>query len=87
MLLFKWSVGLNRVSKYIGRRPGLFNADCYKQSEALFKDVEALRKKLFDFFSDNGLSDAEEFIDERISMLTPPLEEPENPELERSEIL
>ena len=87
VLLFKWSVGLNRVSKYIGRRPGLFNADCYKQADALAKDVEALRKKLFEFFSDNGLSDAEEFIDERISMLTPPLEEPENPELERSEIL
>ena len=87
VLLFKWSVGLNRVSKYIGRRPGLFNVDCYKQSEALARDVEKLRAKLFEFFEDNGLSDAEEFIDERLSMLTPPLEEPENPELERSEIL
>lgn len=87
VLLFKWSIGLNRVSKYIGRRPGLFNADCYKQSEVLVHDVEKLRAKLFEFFEDNGLSDAEEFIDERLSMLTPPIEEPENPELERSEIL
>ena len=86
-LVFQCSVALNRVRKYLGRRPGLFKADCFDQSEKLAADIEVLRKKLQKFFADNQLSDADEFIDERLSMLTPAIEMPENAELEMSEVL
>lgn len=86
-LLFKSSVGLTRVSKYIGRRPGLYYADCMKPAEELAKNIQQLKEKLMDFFLQNGLSDAEEFIDERLSMLTPSLVPPPDPEQEKNEEL
>ena len=87
LLIFKMSTALNRVAKYIGRRPGLFYADCMKPSEKLQEEIEQFREKLMDFFLQNGLSDAEEFIEERLAMLTPPMDPPENPEREKSEEL
>jgi len=87
LLIFKMSTALNRVAKYIGRRPGLFCADCMKPSEKLQEEIEQFRETLMDFFLQNGLSDAEEFIEERLAMLTPPMDPPENPEREKSEEL
>lgn len=87
LLIFKMSTALNRVAKYIGRRPGLFYADCMKPAEKLQEEIEQFREKLMDFFLQNGLSDAEEFIEERLAMLTPPMDPPENPEREKSEEL
>lgn len=86
-LVFQCSTGLNRVRKYLGRRPGLFKADCYDQAEKLAADIDKLREKLHAFFRENQLSDAEEFIEERLAMLTPAIEEPENPEMEKQELL
>lgn len=86
-LVFQCSVGLNRVRKYIGRRPGLFKADCYDKAAELAEEIGKLRGELEDFFSRNGLSDAEEFISERLAMLTPAIEPPEDPELEKREVL
>ena len=87
LLLFKVSIGLNRVARYIGRRPGLFNVDCFKPLETLRADIDKLRKELYAFFEENGLSDAEEFIEERLAMLEIPIEMPEDPEKEKSEIV
>ena len=86
-LIFQCSAGLNQVRKYIGRRPGLFKADCYDQAEKLAADIQLLKTDLEAFFRDNTLSDGEEFIAERLAMLTPAIMEPEDPELEKQEIL
>ena len=86
-LIYKMSVALNKVSRHIGRRPGLFYADCMKPAEKLSDDINKLGEKLRLFFEENGLSDAEEFIDERLSMLTIPLDPPQAPEREKSEEL
>jgi hypothetical protein len=87
ILIYKMSVALNRASRHIGRRPGLFYADCMKPAEKLSDDIKLLGEKIRKFFDDNGLSDVEEFIDERLSMLTIPLDPPENPDRERLEEL
>ena len=86
-LIFQCSAGLNTVRKYIGRRPGLFKADCYDQSERLCKDIEIFRQKLQDFFAENDLSDGDEFIEERLAMLTPSIVPPADKELEMQELL
>ena len=86
-LIFQCSAGLNTVRKYIGRRPGLFKADCYDQAERLAKDIEIFRQKLQDFFAENDLSDGDEFIEERLAMLTPSIVPPADKELEMQELL
>ena len=66
----------------------------YTEIEALVREkVHSLiflgldNEKLHAFFRENQLSDAEEFIEERLAMLTPAIEEPENPEMEKQELL
>ena len=58
-----------------------------KPAEKLSDDITKLGEKLRLFFEDNGLSDADEFIDERLAMLTIPLDPPKDPEREKSEEL
>ena len=78
---------MNCVRKYIGRRPGLFKADCYDQAEKLAQDIELFKQKLQHFFLHNDLSDADEFIEERLGMLTPAIVPPVDKEQEMLEVL
>ena len=65
----------------------MFKADCYDQAKRLADDIEVLKKKLQKFFSENQLSDGDEFIEERLDMLTPAIVPPADKEQEMQELL
>jgi len=76
-LLFKSIAGIIRVSHHVDR-PELFNADCLSPAKKLDAEILQLGRELHSFFEDNGLSDADEFIDTRLAMLRPSLPHPQD---------